>query len=189
MKVRLGEGKEYIVEPEILDLLALQYGNLLLEKYEKLDTTIQFGGKLLGKRMVGELAKTFNISPKLPRGSDPIVYLIRAWTVLMRQSLEMAVVQLVTDEAAGTIVDNHLTYEGMEHFQQEMAGYLERLKTYASAANIPRLAEGSGEMARDGGDTSDTGRGRPELATGGDEAQREDDGGKNHRLDALPAFS
>lgn len=181
MKVQLGEGPAYEVESEILDLLALQYGNLMLEKYNQLDTTVQFAGKILGKRIVSELAKVFGISSKLPRGSDPIIYLIRAYTVILRQSLDMATLTIQTDETTHTIVDQRLEYdpERLTLFSQTMSVYLERLKAYART-DIPRLAEAT---AADQGGTG------PELVVGGDEEVGEDDGGENHYLVPVPVVS
>lgn len=182
MKVQLGDGPAYEVEPEILDLLALQYGNLMLEKYNKLDTTVQFAGKLLGKKVVGEIAKVFGISPKLPRGSDPIIYLIRAYTVILRQSLDMATLTILTDETTRTVVDQRLEYDQarLPIFAETMAVYLERLKAYART-DIPRLADAASE--------TDQGGTGPELVAGGDEEVGEDDGGENHYLVPLHALS
>jgi hypothetical protein len=168
VKIQLGEGKEYTVDPIVLDYLTLKYGQRMLEQYRKMDSTLQFGMKIVTKQVTKELLKAFGVSSKLPRGTDPSEFLIRAYIILMRESLDMANVRLLTDERANLVYDSEMDYEGLDEFPGRMNQLLEGLKAYAptalSALPEPGTAEGHSDRAR------------PELALGGEEEEREDDG-------------
>lgn len=178
MKIQIGEGKLYEVEPEVLDLLALQYGTKLLEQYSKMDATISFAMKVVTKQVVKELLKAFGVTPKLPRGADPSIFLLRAYIVLMRESLNMITLSLVSDEEINTIEAGHVTYSDLDAFTGKMAGYLEGLKEYGPGGGNVLVLPGT-----------DQGGTRPELAPGGEEAVGEDDGGEDNFADLVPAFS
>lgn len=184
MKIQIGDGRVYEVAPEVLDYLTLQYGVQLLKKYEALDGTLQFGMKLVSKKMVTELLKTFGVSGKLPRGTDPSEYLIRAYIILMRESLAMANLRLVTDEALGTIEDQRMNYDDLEAFTPKMAGYLEELKHVVPHAGLEAPADSSTGIPA----ASDQRGAGAELAAGGEASEWEDDGGETPGRQLVPAF-
>lgn len=168
MKIRIGDGKEYTVDPIVLDFLTLKYGQRLLEQYRKMDNTLQFGMKIVTKQVTKELLKAFDVTSKLPRGTDPTEFLIRAYILLMRESLDMANLTLLADERADLIYDSEMDYEGLEEFPGRMHTLLEGLKAYAPTVP-PALPEpGTAETNPD--------RTRPELAAGGQEEVGQDDG-------------
>lgn len=178
MKITIGSGETYEVDPEVLDYMALQYGNKVLEKYDALDITAQTGIKMLAKQFVLKpFLKAFGLSSKLPRGTDPNRYLIRAYVVMLRESLNMGHLRLAVDNA-GLIVNADLTYDHLEEFAPKMSVYLEELKGYAGndGAGIRQLE-------------SDQNRARPELAVGGQEAQWQDDGRETDSGQFIPAVS
>lgn len=179
MKITIGNGEEHEVDPEVLDYLTLHYGNLLIEKYNTMDMAAQTGIKFLVKTWILKpFLKTFGLDAKLPRGTDPNLYMIRAYIVLMRESLNRGNLKLITD-GAGVIVDSTMTYSGMEDdFSPLMAGYLEELK-HAGRGNEERLLAAKPDQGRTG----------PELAISGQEAQWEDNGGETYRLQSLSPIS
>lgn len=183
MNIQLGDGKEYHVEDEVVDYLVLKYGSRLLEQYEKLDSTIQFGMKIVTKQVVKEFLKAFGVDAKLPRGTDPSVYLIRAYIILMNESMKRANLKLVADESNNTIYEQQLTFSDIDAFPTKMAGYLENLKHYASASETVAAA-GSTELP-----APNLHRTGAELAAGGQETFRQDDGGEEYPGQLVPAIS
>lgn len=184
MKISFGDSKEYEVEGEILDLLSLSYGNKLLEQIDNLDSTLQFGMKLVTKAVSKKLLESFGVNSKLPRGSDPTVFLVKAYIVLMRESLQKTHLKLTLDEQAQTVVDGKLTYDDMADFVAKMGVYLERLKGYG-ADSLAAL----GESDDSGSAALSSGSAGTELAADGDAAVGQDDGWQNHRTEALRALS
>lgn len=176
MKVRFG-GEEWEVESDVLDYAALKYGKQLLEMYDKLDSTVAFAGKIITKQVVNQLLDTFGVEKKLPRGTDPTEFLIRAYTLLMRESLKLMVLDFLVDEEAGSIVDMRVAHENPEQLVVEMKPILEALK-----AHVGRSDE-TGKLE------SDQDRTRPKLVAGGQEAVRQDDGGESTGTQLLPVVS
>lgn len=179
MKVTIGNGRTHEVDPEVLDYVTLHYGNMALEKYDKLDMAAQTGLKFLVKQFIlKNFLKAFGLDAKLPRGTDPNVYLLRAYIILMRESLKHGNLHLVTD-GEGVIIDANMAYDGMEDLTPTMAGYLEDLKGYAGRGNEGR------ELAA----SADQDRTRPKLVASREEAEWEDDGGEADRFTTLPVLS
>lgn len=183
MKIQIGDGREYEVEAEVVDYLVLKYGLNLLTQYEKLDSTIQFALKVVSKQIVKEFLKAFGVNTKLPRGTDPSVFLIRAYIILANESMKRANLRLVADESSAQIYDQDLTFDDMETFPKLMAGYLENLKNYASSTKAVA------DSGRDKLPAPDLHRTGTELAAGGQEAERQDDGGQAPGSVFVPAIS
>jgi len=186
VKIQINDGQLYEIEPELLDYLALTYGNRMLEFVDGLDNTLQLGMKLLTKAVTKKMLESFHVPSKLPRGSDPTVYMIRAYVLLMRESLDMAVLHCLADET-GSIGAATVSYEGMDQFEERMAMMLERLKTYAGAG-IPETAGSEPQLVSAAGETDSSGTG-PVLVARREETQWQDDGGENAYLVALPTVS
>lgn len=179
MKIHLSEnGPVLDVEPDVLDYLTLHYGNQLLKTTDELDSTLQFGLKLVTKAVSKKLLESFGKKTKLPRGTDPTVYLVKAYIVLMRESLAHMHIHLEMDGL--TVVEGRVTYEGMDGFVERMGEYLEGLKSYVGSDS----AGEPGEI-----EPPDTGSAGPELAASGPETFGQDDRRENHRSLALPNIS
>ena len=176
MKVRLDQ-QEYVVEDDILDYVALKYGQQLLDMDDKLDSTVAFAAKIITKQVVSQLLETFGVDKKLPRGTDPTEFLIRAYTLLMRESLKLMLLDFVVDEETLTIVDMRAHHEDTDALVTEMKPILEKLKEHAGGSNE------SGKLE------SDQDRTRPKLVAGREEAQWQDNGREAPGTATLPVVS